>query len=240
MTKTTSKKWLQYLLEFTMVFLGVYLSFLAENFRESRNNDKIEKKYLASMIDDLSRDTMQLSKNVQDYDRRLTMQDSLLKRLANSEIFFSRALWEDFQSIRGYQDFIYSDATLQQLKAGALPIVKNNKIVKAMLEYDALVKHGLINERILYSAQLKLKELGAEIINWKKIHESNIDVKVGARIDDLMFRFFIANDKDIFLRYYNEIYSYRGINKLVRNDMLEIKNAAENLIKIIQNEMAPE
>ena len=58
------KKWLEYLLEFFMLFLAVFLGFIAENIRESSVERRQEMEYIHSMINDLKTDTSKLGKNI--------------------------------------------------------------------------------------------------------------------------------------------------------------------------------
>src|SRR4029078_8969649 len=54
---THKKKWPEYLLEFFMLFLAVFLGFLAENYRETIVNKEKEHHYMQNMIADLKADT---------------------------------------------------------------------------------------------------------------------------------------------------------------------------------------
>ncbi len=53
----TRKKWTHYFWEFLMLFLAVFCGFLAEYQLEHKIEKDREKKYIASMVDDLKRDT---------------------------------------------------------------------------------------------------------------------------------------------------------------------------------------
>ena len=59
---THKKKSGEYLLEFFMIFFAVFLGFLAENLREHQIENKREKEYMRSMIDDLKEDTASFKK----------------------------------------------------------------------------------------------------------------------------------------------------------------------------------
>src|SRR5579875_1717526 len=56
-----SKKWNEYLLEFLMLFLAVFLGFLAENFREAQVEKERGKKYIESFYEDPKADTSRMS-----------------------------------------------------------------------------------------------------------------------------------------------------------------------------------
>src|SRR5205814_6953925 len=57
---THKKKWGEYLLEFLMLFLAVFLGFLAENFREHQLEKEKGRQYIQSLYEDLKADTLRL------------------------------------------------------------------------------------------------------------------------------------------------------------------------------------
>src|SRR5678815_2977706 len=58
---THKKKWGEYLLEFFMLFLAVFLGFLVENYRETLVNKEKEHHYMQNMVADLKTDTADLN-----------------------------------------------------------------------------------------------------------------------------------------------------------------------------------
>lgn len=61
------KKWGEYLLEFLMLFLAVFLGFVAENIREHSVEGRKEKEYIKSIIADLKTDSVNLQFIVYNY-----------------------------------------------------------------------------------------------------------------------------------------------------------------------------
>src|SRR5215471_2654460 len=55
------KKWGEYLLEFFMLFLAVFLGFLAENQREHYVEREREKQFINSLVRDVEMDTAQIN-----------------------------------------------------------------------------------------------------------------------------------------------------------------------------------
>jgi hypothetical protein len=53
-----AKKWTHYLFEFLMLFLAVFLGFVAENVREGVIEKHREQQYMQSMNEDLKGDTV--------------------------------------------------------------------------------------------------------------------------------------------------------------------------------------
>ena len=61
---THKKKWGEYVLEFLMLFLAVFLGFVAENLREQRVDKAKEKEYMVSMLLDLKNDTLSINNSI--------------------------------------------------------------------------------------------------------------------------------------------------------------------------------
>ena len=58
---THTKKWTAYLLEFLMLFLAVFLGFVAENIREHAVEKTRARELLKSFVVDLKKDTSELN-----------------------------------------------------------------------------------------------------------------------------------------------------------------------------------
>jgi len=61
---THKKKWGEYLLEFSMLFLAVFLGFIAENIRENSVERGREKEYARSLYDELYADSIAISNKI--------------------------------------------------------------------------------------------------------------------------------------------------------------------------------
>ena len=61
---THKKKWTEYLLEFLMLFLAVFLGFIAENLREISVEKHRAKEYMHSLIEDLEADTSNIQSTI--------------------------------------------------------------------------------------------------------------------------------------------------------------------------------
>ena len=135
---THKKKWGEYLLEFAMLFLAVFLGFLAENWREELVNDRKEKEYIKSYIEDLKLDTFQLRVAILIRDRIQSACDSLIVLLKSSD----RNKHTDSIYLHGLVAINigkvpYNDRTIQQLKnSGDMRLIRAEGISDSMLVYD--------------------------------------------------------------------------------------------------------
>ncbi|HUS01694.1 MAG TPA: hypothetical protein VMY77_08205 [Chitinophagaceae bacterium] len=135
---THKKKWTEYLLEFFMLFLAVFLGFVAENTRENIVERKREKHYMHSMVEDLQKDTAILNKiinraglitNLLDTAERILfiekLNDSLIKKLYS----FNLNMLPSIQTT-------FTDRTTSQLKnAGGLHLIRNAIVVENLFDY---------------------------------------------------------------------------------------------------------
>ncbi|HUS01697.1 MAG TPA: hypothetical protein VMY77_08220 [Chitinophagaceae bacterium] len=135
---THKKKWTEYLLEFFMLFLAVFLGFVAENYREHIAEHKREKEYLLSLTGDLKNDTAALNYSISRLQADIKYGDSLI-------IFFSKKNLNDSiknkLSIFGVSsglsvDVFFNDRTSSQLKGtGSMRLIRNKKVADQILQY---------------------------------------------------------------------------------------------------------
>ena len=136
------KKWGEYVLEFLMLFLAVFLGFMAENIREHKVEIEREGQFINSLAQDVKKDILQ-GDNLQ-FKNRLSLQicDSLLTVLSGKEIktnsYPAYSLWN---SVNGFTDFVPNDGTIQQLKnSGALRLIRKKVVVNKLMAYDKAIE----------------------------------------------------------------------------------------------------
>jgi len=136
--KTRKRKWGKYLLEFLMLFLAVFLGFLAENIREDKVESESEKVYMYSMLEDLKSDTTQLSIFRHLRIKRVEIVDSLVFLLSSAD--YSANLNDIYffgRSVSLNIDFFPNDRTILQLKnSGGLRLVHNTVVSNSIMNYD--------------------------------------------------------------------------------------------------------
>ena len=154
-TQTPRKKWTHYLWEFLMLFLAAFCGFLAENLREHFIEQRREKQYVISFIEDLKSD-------ISNYNRQIRYR-TISQQRADSLIIFllSPERNKHVDSIyvcaermgRGNL-FLYNDRTIQQLKnSGGMRLIRHQGASDLIMQYDQLVRDmqhfELIREEIL-------------------------------------------------------------------------------------------
>src|SRR5215467_11409132 len=83
---TQKKKWTEYLLEFFMLFLAVFLGFLAENVREHQVENNRELQYIKSLTADLDDDVSNLDSMIMFEQTGVKQLDTLIDLLDDPEL----------------------------------------------------------------------------------------------------------------------------------------------------------
>ena len=139
---THKKKWGEYLLEFFMLFLAVFLGFVAENVREHMVEKDRAKQYAKSLISDLRNDTVMVNDHIQQITMNMSRIDSLcgyvydksLNQINNFDLIYK-------SSIGSYNSYTWNRATLEQIKSSGSLRYFNDSIVKKISAYDAFTRH---------------------------------------------------------------------------------------------------
>jgi len=136
-----NKKWFHYFWEFVMLFLAVTLGFFVENQREHIVENKREKSFIYSAMEDLNQDIYQLDSIILKRKETQKWCDSLLYLMNHdpqqhgSDIYYYTR-W----SPRTYR-FYSIDRTLTQLKYGGnFRLIHNRKVSDALANYDNITR----------------------------------------------------------------------------------------------------
>ena len=125
-----------------MIFLAVFLGFLAENWREHVVDRRREKELMGALVNDLRLDTSQLSDLVRWRNRRGTLLDSTIQFYSTQNFLRVplRAFEMSGQLFRlGF--FYQNSGTLDQLKnAGDFRLIRCHQIIDSIEKYDREVK----------------------------------------------------------------------------------------------------
>lgn len=164
---THKKKWGEYLLEFSMLFLAVFLGFLAENWREHIIEARREKQYIQSFYEDLTADERDLQLNINFLREQMRQADTLqglmmnitVNQPANRIYMFLRGI------TRSSAGLVHpNDRTIVQLRnAGGMRLIKNKGVSDSMVVYyrmaeiiQFLNQDGLVNKASLREKSMPL------------------------------------------------------------------------------------
>ena len=138
------KNFREYLLEGLMIFLAVFMGFIAENIREHISDSGKEKNYLKSLYIDLKQDSAKISEIIQIGDRLKAGQDSLLAVLEDTKtlkLSSDKAYQLFFKYGTSMPVFNSTDRTLSQLiNSGNFRLIENQGLADSISNYYDRVK----------------------------------------------------------------------------------------------------
>ena len=234
---THKKKWGEYVLEFLMLFLAVFLGFLAENYRETLVNKEKEHHYLQNMVADLKSDTTDLNFAIyyqqlwyNHLDSALQIPIERLRDIPTQDTFF----YHFFPYYSWMQPFIQNDNNITQLRAGGFNLIgSENTIDSINLVYNFYkgVKFGVDFSIVCY---------------WDVVHKAQQLMNLpapNATIEEVVPKRILQNTQ-IFIQYDNpaiqQLYSMmtnaKGtlLNTIVYEK--QYKEKAERLLHYLQKE----
>jgi hypothetical protein len=235
---THKKKWGEYLLEFFMLFLAVFLGFIAENVREEKVEDHQEKQYVQSMLEDLKSDTAKISKLSMENDSTQLKIDSLIhllkrpdRNLYGSTIYyFARIITVGISS-----RFELNDRTYEQMKSSGLLRLIADKIV-----LDSVSTYYSTQSIFKDQKELQLDRMNSYFDFAGKIFD-------GAVFQDMMERGpykyhrpngnpqLLTNDASIINEYIVKLHYFGGVMLINRSSAWRQKDSAVRLIQLLQS-----
>jgi len=131
----------EYLLEGLMIFLAVFMGFVAENIRERISDHEHERQYMESLVKDLAADTTNLKIGFPMKDQRLKAIDSVFLffethpgvKVITSDAYrqMRRATWDRL--------YIRNTGTINQLRnSGGLRLIRKQNVRDSLASYDWL------------------------------------------------------------------------------------------------------
>ncbi len=135
---THKKKWGEYLLEFLMLFLAVFLGFVAENIREGQVENRKEIEYIKSLTADLQDDVHNLDSMILFEKAGIQQLDSLIDLLDDPALAKQNgdALYYLGRQGPRSQPFPVNSRTLDQLKSsGGFLLISDIEVSNQIIKY---------------------------------------------------------------------------------------------------------
>jgi hypothetical protein len=239
---THKKKWSEYLLEFFMLFLAVYLGFLAENIRESNVEHHRAKAYAASLIDELKNDTASLNLLITKLKLYSGKLDTfcLFSKEKNKPNITNGMLYYYASYATKVDYFSPHNATIEQLKSSGNLRLMSNEVAHEISEYDQEIS-GLEREYGLSKSEFeKIEDLHFKLFDvyYMEVLLPNEVQKWKARDSLFLFNSLpIRNDEEM-MREYTGLMKFEANIYLsqIRKYLQPIKQKAEDLLSLIQKE----
>jgi hypothetical protein len=234
---THKKKWTEYLLEFFMLFLAVFLGFVAENIRETFVNKEKAHHYIQNLVADLKADTADVNFDLyynqlwnDHLDSALQVPIDRLKDINTQDTFYYHFLpyycW--------VQSFVINDNTITQLKAGGFNFIRNEAVVDSINMIYNFYRSASFNNGYNYTCYWDIARKAQELMD--------MPVPPTTIVEDVPKH--VLQNKEVFVKY--DIPAIRQLYSMIRNAQgslastidseKQYKEKAERLLSYLQKE----
>lgn len=237
--KRKNRNWKKYFLEFLMLFLAVFLGFLADSYREKLDEHAREKNYIESLISDIEIDRENVQYAIQSSKKRKKQLDSL------SNLAFEL----DLKS-KNHKDFYYYflltqregfvvkpiDRTMIQLKStGDMRLIRKESSLNEILNYEGK-KEGLLSQSAIYEKYTrKLTDYGLKIFNTKKFNSFNPQNTLNQEEDSESFEL-ITNEESVISEFGNLAFMSSSILNYYTRILEETDKEATKLLETLKKD----
>ena len=233
------KKWTHYFFEFLMLFLAVFAGFLAENWREHIVERKREKEYIRSMIEDLNRDTTELSLDNSIRKEAVLMYDSvitLLNKKNRTQFEQQRIYYLARMGLRLSPFPKLNDRTYEQMKSsGNLRLIHENEISDKITHYYFNIKEFLLNTDQTLLRLQSLIEIQGKVFDGA-IFQQMINIKNFEINQPEGYPALVTEDKQTLNELSVRIHYVLSILLYSQNFITELGNEASQLIEALKEE----
>ncbi len=129
----------EYLLEGLMIFLAVFMGFIAENIREHIVEKNREREYMKEMVANLKYDTIRCNRNIALNEGRMKGIDSLkteVKKAIVGAVDGNKLYYFVFRYGMGYNPAFFDASAITELRSsGSLRLIANKKLVTDITDY---------------------------------------------------------------------------------------------------------
>lgn len=227
--------WSGLIVEFILVFLAVWLSFKADNWRERSGKKESEETHIKMLLSDLRDDIHRLDSNSIVRCSREKNLDSLIRLLGQSNLSAEApALYRLALSVDIYETFFRNDRTIVQFKnAGGMTMIRNDSVSAAIMDYDSYIiseidwNNDIEAAYIYHFKEIRYNLFDAQLINRITNQDSTIRPK--------MLRLLPASPTNI-NAIAGTIFQMKRVSIVNRDCAKTAKNKALNLIDLIQRQ----
>jgi hypothetical protein len=127
--------WINHFIELIVVFIGITLAFMLNNWRESYNNQQLENKYLVGFHNDISDDSAELNTTIKWNEQKLRRVNQFINdlRKGTAQIDSSLIIIGDLVQIH---QFLPKLSTFETIKnSGNLNIVTDYNLKDSLIKY---------------------------------------------------------------------------------------------------------
>ncbi len=245
---THKKKWGEYFLEFLMIFLAVFLGFVAENKREAVAEQKHAKEFAKSFLIDLINDTAEIDRSTSNDKLTNLAIDSLVYFTGETNIAEKGGEFYYLSYVAGWAYFTdWNKATINQLiSSGSLRYFTNNQLVIKINDYNTLTNTISVLQQNIGEKRNIASPYRNQILKSKyllPLTQFGVDDIIQNRTLPFIDSFRKTNiplqnaDPDLINNFINAILSIKGNrNILLANLYPKAKKEAAEIIQVLKKE----
>jgi len=230
------KKFHEYLLEFCMLFLAVTLGFLAENLREHLSDQKKEKEYIGSFINDLKSDTADIRITSKMLFTQIHAEDSLiyyLQHYTNVDSINKKCYHYYLSSAVRIAFVTFSQNTLTQLlNTGSARLIGKQNILDSIMQYNGLIK-GVELQKDYYNEEFKKSfDYSSNLFDFSYLHlhlNDDYTIKSIMKYDTAHFKL-LSSDPEVLRKYVAYVIMQQN---LCMSYVVQLKYAKEQATRLI-------
>jgi cell division protein FtsB len=236
------KKFTEYLLESFMLFLAVTLGFLAENLREHLTEQRKEKEYIASFIDDLKKDTAEIRSTSKQLFKNIHEEDSLiylLQHYTNTDSVNKKCYRHYLRSAVNVAFAAFNQNTMNQLvNTGSVRLITKQFILDSIMTYNGIIKSVNLQADYYNDEFKKGFDYSTNIFDLSYIHarlNDDYTVKPLMRYDTAHFNL-VNTDEAVLKKYAAYLIMQQNLSTGYLLQLRTTKEYAERLIRLLKKE----
>jgi hypothetical protein len=165
-----AKPWKEYVLEGLMIFLAVFMGFIAENIREHINEKSRAHDFAVTLYADLKADTAEMHDYLKYHKFAVANVDTLMQLLSANDpkdVSSGKLYWFGLWG-GAFRMFIPHDATLTEMKSsGSLRFFANLDFSSKLEQYDQLCQNLKAFENLSTGTYTETRKYRAQLFNFK-------------------------------------------------------------------------
>lgn len=239
--KAPGHGWKHYVFEFLMLFLAVFCGFLAENEREHLVDQKKEKQYAASLLEDLKNDTAGLNYSISLWEKSVIARIDTVRGEIEKDASARNPLllYRCAGLLVTNSNFYYHDRTISQLKNSGNFRLLQRDLADSLIDYDSRIISGLKDIENRYNiTYFQNREVLQEQLFNSKFYQLKFDPeKLAEAVKNEPAVLEIRKGKeDILFQYYNSLYALRFQTEARVRSEKKLVNLATNIILMLKKE----
>lgn len=233
------KRWRDYLFEFFMLFLAITLGFFVENKREDISDNRKEKNYIRSLVEDLRSDTLKVDSMMKYNAMVYYGLDSLINSIYQYSPYDPASVARIYRLYtayaRNYYNVNFTDRTMSQLKfAGNMRLIRSQSTSDSIINYEEMVKLSTSQGNQNKDKCDKALEYSTTIFDYRYLRADPAN-PYNAMQPAAYFKL-LTEDPVVFSHYANLLELWRGVIWVYMSDLYWTKIRALNLIGFLKKE----